>query len=722
MARITKLTLDGFKAQQVGETLAGLDLFIGPNGTGKSARLEAASLAILGYVPGRGKKADDTMALAAGDQISVGLELDNGFGCVRAFERKTSTNRRTGEPTVKITESVTVSPAMGETNDTQRKARIDEELGSFGIHLDFAEFLAMSAAKRREFLYGLVSGTDEWTKERVSELLRNRLLTNELQANNPEAYAVMGETIDEALNEWKDGLTVQDGVTAMLEWAKAQASYWNGKRRDAEGAVRQLAELKNQLNATDRDIAERKEALEKLREQLTSSTAEMARAEEIKASWESRQKRLKALEQEITRLKNASTSESELDRQISELDRQIEACIAHMKKVPVDGNENFDAQIARIADQIEATTDEAIKAQKTCAAATTEAKTLRRAVETATSTGGLCVISRSIKCDKDFTPFIEHVTAKAEEQEAVAADASVTIAELEAQLAALRAEEKELRHAETSRLTEIKKQQHQNQHLSETVTRLETIKNEAIHTAEKEAVRREAIAEELERLENEPVKPVPETDILEKQVAGLRSQIAEIQSSIEQQEKARITLTNMQGAMLESSQAEHKYNAAKNIQDELGPHGVQGELLKAGLEPLRAEIDANLRAFGIDNEFAFLTQSDRGAETFDFGWMSHGSFISYDALSTGQRILVLVAMLTALLNRACPPVRLLTIDNVENLDPVNRQALLEGLAALHDDDKIDNVLMAGVIDDSVPAGWVAHHVDGSEDQATEEVA
>ncbi len=79
MAKITKLELDGFKAQQSLENLSGLDLFIGPNGTGKSARLEAASLAILGYVPGRGKKADDTMALAAGDQISVGLELDNGF-------------------------------------------------------------------------------------------------------------------------------------------------------------------------------------------------------------------------------------------------------------------------------------------------------------------------------------------------------------------------------------------------------------------------------------------------------------------------------------------------------------------------------------------------------------------------------------------------------------------------------------------------------------------
>lgn len=720
MARIAKLTLDGFKAQQVTENISGLDLFIGANGTGKSARLEAASLAILGYVPGRGKKADDTMALAAGDQISVGLELDNGFGCARRFERRTSTNRRTGEPTVRITESVTVSPAMGETNDTQRKARIDQELGSFGIHLDFAEFLAMSAAKRREFLYGLVSGTDEWTKERVSELLRNRLLTDELQANNPEAYAIMEETIDEALNEWKDGLTVQDGVTAMLEWAKTQASYWNAKRRDAEGAVRQLAELKNQLNATDRDIAERKEALEKLREELTSSTAEIARAEEIKASWEARQKRLEALRQELGGLmQTQGPNEKAIEERFAE---EIDKLNAQIVELPPYENETFSTKLDAIAAQRRTTIDKAIEVEKALAAATTEAKTLRRAIETATSTGGLCVISRSIKCDKDFTPFIEYVTAKAEEQEAIAADMVSTLANLEAEQAALRSAEKELREAENSRMAARERQERENNGIYKAIAQLETEKRQVLRTAEKEAVRREAIAEELERLENEPVKPVPETDILEKQVAGLRSQIAEIQSSIEQQEKARITLTNMQGAMLESSQAEHKYNAAKNIQDELGPHGVQGELLKAGLEPLRAEIDANLRAFGIDNEFAFLTQSDRGAETFDFGWMSHGAFISYDALSTGQRILVLVAMLTALLNRACPPVRLLTIDNVENLDLDNRQALLEGLATLHNDDKIDNVLMAGVIDASVPKGWTVHHVDDSEDQASEEVA
>ena len=715
MARITEVALNGFKAQRSADRLSGLDLFTGANGIGKSARLEAASLAVLGYVPGRGRKADDTMALAMGDTMSVGLTLGDGFSCVRSFERKTSTHRRTGETTVKITETVTVSPSAGEANDTERKARIAAELGSFGIHLDFSEFLALSPAKRREFLYGLVSGAEEWTRARVEELLRRRLLTGELQENNPDAYSVMGETIDEALDEWKDGLTVQDGVTAMLEWVKVEASYWNSRRRDAEGAVRQLAELKNQLNATDRDIAERKGTLENMREELTSVTAEIARAQEIKASWDARQRRLESLRQELERLEQTQGCDTrELEDRFA---AEVESLTAQIVEPRMDDGDEFEVTAAELRAQIEAANKEREEARRARATAAAAVETLRRAAETASSAGGLCVINKLIKCDKDFTPFVAHVKARAAEQSVLKEEASRREQAIATQLVSLLEAERALKDAETNRLRAISERQRENERLRKAIVQLENEKNSVIRTVEKEAARRSALADEIVRLENEPVRPVPETDILEKQVAGLRAQIAEMQAAVEEQEKARVTLTSMQGAMLETGQAEYKHNAAKNIQEALGPHGVQGELLKAGLEPLRAEIDGNLKAFGISNEFAFLTQSDRGAETFDFGWQAGDTFVSYDALSTGQRILVLVAMLTALLNRACPPVRLLTIDNIENLDSGNRRSLLEGLAALHADGKLDNVLAAGVIEDEPPTGWTVHRMDAAGEEA-----
>ena len=366
---------------------------------------------------------------------------------------------------------------------------------------------------------------------------------------------------------------------------------------------------------------------------------------------------------------------------------------------------------------VEAANKEREEARRARATAAAAVETLRRAAETASSAGGLCVINKLIKCDKDFTPFVAHVKARAAEQSVLKEEASRREQAIATQLVSLLEAERALKDAETNRLRAISERQRENERLRKAIVQLENEKNSVIRTVEKEAARRSALADEIVRLENEPVRPVPETDILEKQVAGLRAQIAEMQAAVEEQEKARVTLTSMQGAMLETGQAEYKHNAAKNIQEALGPHGAQGELLKAGLEPLRAEIDGNLKAFGISNEFAFLTQSDRGAETFDFGWQAGDTFVSYDALSTGQRILVLVAMLTALLNRACPPVRLLTIDNIENLDSGNRRSLLEGLAALHADGKLDNVLAAGVIEDEPPTGWTVHRMDAAGEEA-----
>ncbi len=64
MAKITKLTLDGYKGQSAVEQLSGLDIFVGPNGAGKSSRPEGLSLALLGYVPGGPKQVGEIMLVS----------------------------------------------------------------------------------------------------------------------------------------------------------------------------------------------------------------------------------------------------------------------------------------------------------------------------------------------------------------------------------------------------------------------------------------------------------------------------------------------------------------------------------------------------------------------------------------------------------------------------------------------------------------------------------
>ncbi len=118
MAKITKLTLDGYKGQSAVEQLSGLDIFVGPNGAGKSSRPEGLSLALLGYVPGGPKQVGEIMKNTANDQMTVGITLDTGFDFSRTFTRRTSVSRTTGEENITFAESLTVTPSKGEGKST----------------------------------------------------------------------------------------------------------------------------------------------------------------------------------------------------------------------------------------------------------------------------------------------------------------------------------------------------------------------------------------------------------------------------------------------------------------------------------------------------------------------------------------------------------------------------------------------------------------------------
>jgi len=53
--KIKSVKMNGFKGNNTTQTLTGFDLFVGSNGKGKSSRLQAVSLAMMGYIPQYGK-------------------------------------------------------------------------------------------------------------------------------------------------------------------------------------------------------------------------------------------------------------------------------------------------------------------------------------------------------------------------------------------------------------------------------------------------------------------------------------------------------------------------------------------------------------------------------------------------------------------------------------------------------------------------------------------
>ena len=704
MTRIKNLTINGFKKQDVVVPLSGRDIFVGPNGVGKSSRLQALGTALLGYVPGApGKRPADTFRLATDSKMTVGLDT-GAFRFDRTFTQKVS-NKRDGTRDVSVTQKITVSPSRGESTNTEAESRIYAEMGNFPVMLDFGQFLSMSDAERRVFFYGIAGIEDAWTKESIATKLQEKLLPAELQEVNADMYQVRSELITEALDEWRVGLNSEDGVKAMLEWAKAKQKHWNAEQKKATGAVQKLATLKNELDETDRHITENKAELDALQKELTSVVAELARQEEARSATVRRLQRMREIEFELQKLAaEPGVDEEQIKAQASALEAQL---------VPLDivaKNEELNRQIEDQDNVVRKLDTQILEAQKQITIAQAASEGMQRAIKQASERGGLCVISSNIACPKDFSPFVGWAQETKEQHDAQIAELTDTIARLEQEKGMSKGVLDRLKKQQQDLLKSVSEHDKANATIRAQMKALSAQLEQARSKVQLRIQRTSDLQAELVRLQSEPGAAVAETEVLVKQQAGLTERIEEMKAKIEDQEKAKTTISNMKASMIDSKTAENRHSAAKYLAEELGPKGIQGQMLIGALDPIRDQVTENLRAMGVEHPFFFETESYTGQEVFRFGWIDEEERkVDFDALSTGQQMMVLIALLVTILDRANPSCKVLTIDNVDNLDAENFRRVLHGLDVFSD--RLDNILLAGVVSGIEEIqGWTVHQV------------
>jgi hypothetical protein len=122
-----KLSAENFKGLQFDHELKLVNMFTGPNESGKSARIRAALVALLGYDPSIGKQPSATFGYASEMStlpLTVHMEFDNGTHITRTFtkNKKGVSRTETGEIPEIPEVLFNASDYLGATNQERIKA------------------------------------------------------------------------------------------------------------------------------------------------------------------------------------------------------------------------------------------------------------------------------------------------------------------------------------------------------------------------------------------------------------------------------------------------------------------------------------------------------------------------------------------------------------------------------------------------------------------------
>jgi exonuclease SbcC len=208
----------------------------------------------------------------------------------------------------------------------------------------------------------------------------------------------------------------------------------------------------------------------------------------------------------------------------------------------------------------------------------------------------------------------------------------------------------------------------------------------------------------LEKLQATPIEAVADINAATTLQTSYSNQIAKLKTTIAEQEKAKTTISNMQASMIDNKVSSYNADAYKFISELLGAKGIQGEIVKSILDPIRSDVQDKFAQLGNNREFYFSMESDTGKEVFQFGWSEsvedrfEGTkqlYHNFDALSTGEQLLLMSALMITIIERSDPKLKVLAIDNLNDLDEWNFRKVMHGLSVIGGN--MDNIILAGVV-------------------------
>ncbi len=680
---VTGLRADNVKGMTFQETLTGRDIYVGENGVGKSARLQAFVFGIQGYLPSPFKKGlGDTFQIASGDAMSVSIETDEMFSFSRQIRRKT-TNHKDGTKSYSYTSACSIFPDQGTKTNKDRERRISQAMGGFAVMFDLDEFMSMSDTKKREFVFSLSSPESYgWDRSRI--------------------YEELCESLGHAAPiEWNDKISVAENISALLEETSKKLSDARAVYKDKQKVKVEVIEMRQR--ATQEavgDIAEIRGNLKSLREKRSEYDQEIARADEVGRQHESLKKRIADLDDTRKRLdasvlpdleeakKDHANSEELLEKSekaLEDMEKKAEEIRYKMENSQILLHRQRE-EIARI-DQRQAIRDQInIIDAKGCPLMGDQCKS-----DLSEYRGEL---------EKKWVAVDGTVMAMRKKRDEIAGKHKAEVMEMGAEMELAKQKKQMVR----SNKAEIKK-------LS---ANLKSIRED--HDSNRSAKEAAGKQDEIIRDLRSNLGSIMDTSMANKARQGVLDQISELEGRERKAQEIKNVMANFDQANIAAAEAEEEVETLTKLRKALGSDGIQADILKDVIGPLADTVNGLLSQVVPGEKYSveFELYDMNGKDTFEIIWPRKIGRVSYNTLSGGQQILFGAALMIALILQADPPLKAMCIEAAE-LDAENFFSLLDALDEIAGG--IDNILIATCNDkviekkDTVADKWEVVHLD-----------
>lgn len=287
MKTIRGISAQNLKGQTFRHELAPVTLFTGDNFSGKTSRLDAVHLALLGWLPGIGKRGSDIYAdLASGSTLSVSAFFD-----VTKIEREWAM----------VKGSVKYTGPDG---------------GWPPVSLVASEFLSLSPAERVKFLFARAKLPSEYSVQSLVKTITANIKNIKLEQNTAASEAV----IDQTCNLVADLL---NGEPTPQEFVSGVAHVLSEKKKLAVQAVQRMEKTQQGMAVIAPDIMAEADAEAKLRQAQETYTAQRSVLAQVEADGKRLAAELEGLKRlAVDAMPDSGEARQELQR-LTELKRTL---------------------------------------------------------------------------------------------------------------------------------------------------------------------------------------------------------------------------------------------------------------------------------------------------------------------------------------------------------------------------------------------------------------